>query len=246
MAPPNSDRPLDASAIVVAAGGSTRMARGGEASDRKPWLDLAGRPLLAWSLIALEAARHVAEIVAVVHPEDVERTRRLAADLGLTKLGPVLPGGATRTASVRLGVAAARTSAPLVAIHDGARPLVESARIDAALEAAATDGSALLARPLADTPKRAADDPPRAHETLDRSGLWAAQTPQCFDAPRLRALLAEHPDAEATDDAALWERFIGPVRLIDGGALNFKVTTPDDLALARALLERRAISGSQQ
>ena len=134
----------------------------------------------------------------------------------------------------------------MVAIHDAARPLVLPAQIDAVLEAARSHGAALLAMAARDTIKES-DDGRHSARTLERERLWIAQTPQAFDRERLLHLLAEadgRPDPHAaravTDDASFWERHVGPVAIVPGDATNMKITGPEDLAIAEALLHARS------
>ncbi len=229
-------------AILIAAGESTRMAARVTASiPRKPFLELAGITLLEHAAVAFDQLIEVVELVLVVHPDDIVRAEALRrASRAFAKVRSIVPGGAERTDSVRLGVSAAASDAGLVAIHDAARPLVSSAAIRRALEAAQRHGAASLALPVGDTLKRSSDGS-RAEETEDRSQLWLAQTPQVFDAPRFRECLsrAERDLFRPTDDAALWERYIGPVALVRGEVANLKITAPEDLELARAVLAAR-------
>ena len=234
MAPaPAEHRSRTAAMVVVAAGRSERM---GEQGVRKPLLELGGVALVVHSLRAMQAAELVDELVLVAHPDDVERVRELVAAEPLTKLAAVVPGGSDRSASVRAGVDACSADAAVIGIHDAARPFVRPADVDACVRAAHEHGAALLAVPVRDTLHRAGDDG-RARETVEREGLWAAQTPQCFAAGRMRALVAAHPDS-TTDDAGLWQRHEGPVVLVEGDPRNAKITTSADLELARALLAR--------
>ncbi|HED66572.1 MAG TPA: 2-C-methyl-D-erythritol 4-phosphate cytidylyltransferase [Planctomycetes bacterium] len=226
--------PPRARAVLVAAGRSTRL--GG--TIRKPLIELAGRPLLAHTLDRFAAARTVASIVIVAHGDDLAAVRELAAaSPAAAKLVAVVPGGAERTDSVRAGVLApapAGDPLPLVAIHDAARPFVTPGAIDRVNEAAACDGAAILAIPLRDTIKRSTDGR-TTRETLDRSGLFGAQTPQSFHAEPFARLLerALTDDFRPTDDAALWERYLGAVTLVPGEAANYKVTDAADLERAR-------------
>lgn len=231
----------DAAAILVAAGSSSRMrVPGAAAGPRKPWLELAGRPLLAHVLGAFQAAPSVAEVVVVAHADDVERVRALAREEGATKLGAVVPGGATRAASVRAGLEAITGDAALVAIHDAARPLVTPELVERVLERTRVAGAALPVLPVVDTLQRVRDD--HAVEPVPRDDLVRAQTPQCFDRARMTELVETHADDAVTDDASLWERHVGPVALVTGDAANLKVTVPEDLALARHHHERRRTS----
>src|SRR5688572_9927269 len=179
-------------AVLVAAGRSVRMGATRQgATEKKPFLDLGGVPVLLRAAQALAAAPSVRWIVAVVAEEDQERAR--ACLHGVPKLAAVVPGGAERSDSVRAG---ARWSGPalphgeaeLVLVHDGARPLVTVAVIEAVIGLARELGAAIAAVPLADTLKRSRDGRV-AEETVERAGLWRAQTPQAFDAGRFRAAL---------------------------------------------------------
>ena len=128
----------------------------------------------------------------------------------------------------------------VICVHDAARPLIRTATIERAIAVAARQGAALVAVPLRDTVKRSASGH-SADETLERSHLWAAQTPQCFRTELLRDLLrrAEQDGFRPTDDSALHERYVGPVPIVEGDAANLKLTTPTDLAIAEAILAER-------
>jgi 2-C-methyl-D-erythritol 4-phosphate cytidylyltransferase len=158
----------------------------------------------------------------------------------MKKVRQVVRGGELRTDSVRAGVAAMRTDLELVAIHDAARPLVASDTIERAIALAGERGAAVVAVPLVDTVKTSSDGT-HAQSTLDRSVLWSAQTPQVFRARQFRELLekARQEEFRPTDDAALYERFVGGVPICVGDPHNFKLTTPGDLLLAGAILRAR-------
>jgi 2-C-methyl-D-erythritol 4-phosphate cytidylyltransferase/2-C-methyl-D-erythritol 2,4-cyclodiphosphate synthase len=226
-----------ADAIVVAAGGSSRM--GG--AD-KVFAPLGGRPLLAWSLAAIAATREVRRIIVVVAADrEIE-----AADLMPGRISAVVTGGAHRGASVDAGFRAlealwtaegAADADPVVLIHDGARPLVSPALVSAVVAAAAQHGAALPVVPVTDTLKRVVDG--RVGATVDRSELVAAQTPQGARASLFRRALAAFPAdgaARFTDEAALLEACTIPVHPIPGDPLNLKVTVPADLARAEAIV----------
>jgi len=220
--------------IIVAAGSSARMA-GGD----KLFADLGGRPLLARALQPFQDSPLVHRIVLVLSAANLERRRALAEECGIDKLAAACEGGPRRQDSVRLGLEALGPC-EWVLVHDGARPLVTTELIERGLAAARETGAAVPAVPLADTVKLAAPDG-TVERTLDRKGLWAAQTPQVF---RYGLLLRAHREvsAEVTDDAAMLEALGLPVKLYEGSAANIKVTTPEDLRLAEALLEAGAAS----
>jgi 2-C-methyl-D-erythritol 4-phosphate cytidylyltransferase len=181
--------------------------------------------VLAWSLAAARGA--CANVVAVVPASDLG-ARDWDADA-------VVAGGATRSASVRAGLAVVAADASIVVVHDAARPLAPSALWRAVIEAviAGADG-AVPTVAVTDTIKRLGDD--GALTTLDRSRLVAVQTPQAFRAPALRAAHARGEDA--TDDAALIEAAGGRVVTVAGTPTNLKITEPSDLIVAMALLEQ--------
>jgi 2-C-methyl-D-erythritol 4-phosphate cytidylyltransferase/2-C-methyl-D-erythritol 2,4-cyclodiphosphate synthase len=218
-------------ALVVAAGRGTRLG----APLPKQYLPLAGEPLLRHTLRALASHRRISGVLAVIHPDD--RAHYDEAARGLDLLPPVL-GGAQRQDSVRLGLESlAGTDPDVVAIHDGARPFVDAALIDRVLDAVERAPGAIPALPVADTIKRGRDG--RIVETVERSQLWRAQTPQAF---RFREILAAHRAAlglELSDDAAVAERSGLAISLVVGSETNLKVTTPDDLARAESVLLAR-------
>lgn len=228
---------LFVSAVLLAAGRSSRMGAG----TKKPFLELGGRTVLEVAGAALAAAPSVRELVLVAPPEEREAVELLAAGFPFAdRVRRVVDGGPERTDSVRLGVAACASESDVILIHDAARPLVRPERVEEVARVAADRGAALLAVRVRDTIKTSRDGR-EVTGTLDRSILWAAQTPQGFDAARLRRVLARarrdgfHP----TDDAALFERYEGAVVLVEGDADNVKLTSLEDLAVAEAILLAR-------
>jgi 2-C-methyl-D-erythritol 4-phosphate cytidylyltransferase len=210
-------------ALLVAAGSGERLGAG----RPKAFVDLAGRPMLAWSLDALRAAGLTQIVVALPGGRDAPE-----GCIGVA-------GGTTRSESVRAALAAA-PPADEVVVHDAARPLVTPEHFRAALAALADADCAIAAAPLTDTVKEAGPDR-LVTATLDRTRLWAIQTPQAFRRAALERALAA-PDAvlaQATDDAWLVERTGGTVRVVESTPANFKVTTPHDLRLADHLLADR-------
>jgi len=216
-------------AILAAAGSSQRM--GGE---NKLLLPLDGMPVLAHTLRAVDAAQSVDEIVIAAREEDLLTYAELCKTYGVRKPVKVVVGGATRQESVLRAALEARADAKLLAVQDGARPLVTPELFDAVVLRAAAP-----AVPVHDTIKLARDR--RVTETPDRSMLFAVQTPQVFDAGLLKAALqsalTEH--AALTDDCSAVERLGKAVYLTDGDEENIKITTPLDLIVAEAILRRR-------
>lgn len=227
------DGGTDTCAIIVAAGRSERM--GGMDKVHAP---LAGRPLIAWTIAAFQRCDGIGAIVVVAAPERVARMEALVASWRFTKVRAVVAGGDARQDSVRNGLDAA-PAAPLIAVHDGARPLVTPEQIAACVALARAHGAAICAAPARDTVKDVdAGDPPAVARTHERGRTWLAQTPQVF---RRDTLARAHAAASssATDDAALVEALGERVAICETPYWNLKVTTPEDLAIAESLLRRR-------
>jgi 2-C-methyl-D-erythritol 4-phosphate cytidylyltransferase len=217
------------SAIIVAAGESQRM---GEID--KMFAPIGGRAALARVLDTFQKCRKVNHIVVVMSSRNIEECRRLVAAEGWSKVKDVVLGGKRRQDSVMEGLRRAK-EADWVIIHDGARPLVTIALIERGLEAAKETGAAVAAVPITDTVKYAKEDN-FVIRTLDRKYLRAVQTPQVFRADIIRNTYKFTP-GEVTDDSALVEKAGYKVKLYMGSYANIKITNPDDLAMAGALLK---------
>jgi 2-C-methyl-D-erythritol 4-phosphate cytidylyltransferase len=214
-------------ALIVAAGSGERL----RAGQPKALVELAGRPLVQWSIDALQALDSLERIVVALPPG-------VPAPAGVT----AVEGGAVRSDSVRRALAAAG-ACELVLVQDAARPLLTpelAGAVIAALEADAEADAAIAAVPVTDTIK-AVDALGAVSETLDRSRLWAVQTPQVFRRSALERALAVDPEqlAQATDDAWLVERAGGRVIVVPASDENLKVTTPVDLRMAELLIQAR-------
>ena len=231
-----ADSPGAVGAIVVAAGRSLRM--GGV--DKITAL-LLGKPLVLYSLEAFEASPHVSAVVLVVSEDNLEACRRIVEEHALRKVVDVRVGAGRRQDSVRVGLDGMPDPGWTI-VHDGARPCVDAATIARGVAAVQRHGAAIAAVPVKDTIKSAARDR-RVVETIDRDGLWAAQTPQVFRTALLREA-HESLDGDFTDDAAMVEALGGTVTLFTGAYDNVKVTTPEDLAVAEVVLARRAGAAS--
>lgn len=225
-------RSEDVSAVVVAAGRSTRF------GQNKLFLPLAGTPVLAWTLRAFEECPAVCTIALVLNAANLEAGRQLIAEYGLTKVRHLCLGGARRQDSVLAGLEALG-GCEWVAIHDGARPLVTPDLVSRGLAAARATGAAIPGVPLKDTLKVVGPDDLVA-ATPERARLRAIQTPQVFG---YRLILDAYRQArdEVTDDAALLEALGHPVRVYPGSYDNLKITTAEDLGVAEALLRRRGV-----
>jgi 2-C-methyl-D-erythritol 4-phosphate cytidylyltransferase / 2-C-methyl-D-erythritol 2,4-cyclodiphosphate synthase len=219
-------------AVVVAGGRGERLG-----DPAKCLLSLAGRPMLAWSLDALEQAASVEHVVVVAGAHTRAAVEALVGGGAWPKVVAVVEGGERRQDSVAAGLAAVPAAAAVL-VHDAARPLAEPALFDRCAAATLATGAAVAAIPVADTLKRVADD--RVTATVDRAGLWAAQTPQGFRQEVVERLLPLMHGAETvTDEARLCESLGLPIAVVPGSPANLKVTLPDDVAVAAALLRAR-------
>lgn len=227
-------KPPTVTAIVVAAGRGERF---GFAA--KCMAMLAARPLLAYSLDAIEAAMMVTDTVIVVSEHTRDAVRQMVDAADWRKPIQIVTGGAERQHSVALGLAATTRKGDVVVIHDAARPLADSGLFDQCVEVASEFGAAITATPVVDTIKRVHSR--KILETVPRDDLWSAQTPQAFDRARLVEALASDTARERsfTDEAGLFEALGWEVRIVTGSAANLKITVAADLAIAEALLALR-------
>ncbi len=223
------------SVVVVAAGTSSRM------GFDKVLAEVGGVPVIVRCLQNFERAPSVNEVVVVTRTDLVPEVARLCQDYGLTKVVKVIRGGENRTQSARLGTLECDGKAKLIAIHDGARPFVTVQVIEDAIAQAAVNGAAAPAVPVKDTIKSAQNS--IVEQTLDRSELYAVQTPQVFDGDLIRAALQKALDdgAELTDDCAAVERLGMKVVLTAGDERNIKLTTPADLLIGELLAEETPV-----
>ena len=222
-------------ALVAAAGSSSRM--GGVNKLLEP---LDGVPVLIRTLTALQQAAQVDEIVIAAREEDLVEISRLCHTYGISKCTKVVRGGESRAHSVLLAALEASGDAELLAVQDGARPLVTPELIDQVITAAARCGAAAPAVPVKDTVKAVREDG-AVERTLERSALRAVQTPQVFEADLLKAALqaALEGGIPVTDDCSAVERLGKVVFLVEGDEENLKITTPVDLILAEAIQQAR-------
>lgn len=228
---PNNAVPRRAGAVIVAAGQSTRM----DGVD-KTFMDILGLPLLAYSLAAFEAAPSINSVVLVLHPSSIESGKALIEAHGFRKVRSIQAGGERRQDSVRNGVECLDDQEWAV-VHDGARPCVDPDLIEQGIDEAIQWGSAVAAVPVTDTIKVRGSDG-QVESTLDRSKLWAAQTPQIFPLQRLRDAFSQIT-ATVTDEAALMEQAGYSVHLYFGSHSNIKVTTREDAAIVESLLKQQ-------
>ena len=226
-----ANRPF-CTALVAAAGSSSRM---GGTDKLMEFLD--NVPVLMRTLTALQRAAAIDEIVIAAREDALVDISTLCKTYGITKCSKVVRGGESRCHSVLLAALEASPEAKLLAVQDGARPLVTPALIDRTVEAAAKCGAAAPAVPVKDTIKVVKGG--LVEKTPERATLQAVQTPQVFDFDLLRGALkkAEEEKAAVTDDCSAVERLGMKVKIVEGDERNLKVTTPMDLKIAEMLLE---------
>lgn len=225
-----------ASVIIVAAGKGIRMNH----SERKQYLLLGDLPILAHTLLAFDACEEIKRILLVLPKEDIGFCHKtVVSPLKLRNSVELIPGGRTRQDSVRNGLMAVGPGDDrIVLIHDGVRPFVRPEQMTACINTAKESGSCILGIPAYDTLKKA-DSSGRIERTLERSAVWLAQTPQAF---QYDLIITAHEAAKkenytGTDDASLVERLGETVTIIKGSRFNIKITTPEDLILAKAIIE---------
>ena len=220
------------SAIVLAAGRSTRMGGG----PNKQFIELSGQPLIWYSLTAFEQCPAVTEIIIVSRPDSIAEAQRIAGTF--KKIKAIVEGGVERQNSVWNGLE--KVTSDIVAVHDGARPLVTPALIEATIASARQHGTGIAATKVVDTIKEATPDK-TVTCTVDRTKLWAVQTPQTVRTDLLRQAYAKvlGQGIIVTDEAAAVELLGQPVHLVETPFLNLKVTTPADLVTVAALLQAR-------
>ena len=216
------------SAVLVAGGSGKRMGR------PKQMLPLGGKPVLVRTIEAFQKCPDIREIVVVTPPENRAELNKYFTDLIYADPGD------TRLESVKNGFAKTSAAAQIIAVHDGARPLVNPQYIEQCLQSAQQFGAAVLAVPVKDTIKAGKNGV--VENTLDRSVLWAAQTPQCYRREVLaRALEKFGREKDATDESQLVERTGVAVHLVPSDYKNNKITTPEDLVFAEALVEEKTV-----
>jgi 2-C-methyl-D-erythritol 4-phosphate cytidylyltransferase len=221
-------------AVIPAGGSGTRL---GSATP-KQFLKVGGVPILVATVRHFVSHPEIEAVVVAAPSKLVERTERLLRPHARRVRVRVVAGGAERQESVWRGVQAAAAETEIIVVHDAVRPFITRQLIDAVVQAARDVGAAICALPIAETVKRVRDD--LVETTVDRSALWAVQTPQAFRAALLREAheKAQRDGVLGTDDAMLVERLGHPVRVVRGSEANVKITTPADLRRARAMGRR--------
>ncbi|WP_285769182.1 2-C-methyl-D-erythritol 4-phosphate cytidylyltransferase [Peribacillus sp. SI8-4] len=219
--------------VIPAAGQGKRM----KAGMNKLFIELSGIPIIVHTLRVFEEDPDCRKIILPINLAERDYFNQLMAAYGINKVKELVNGGGERQQSVYNGLQHA--DAEIVLVHDGARPFIERGQISELCEAASLHGGAVIAVPVKDTIKKAMDN--RILETVERSSLWAVQTPQAF---RISTLKRAHEQAEAeaflgTDDASLLEWIDEQVVIIEGNYDNIKITTQEDLYFAEAILHKQ-------
>ncbi|MBA3481427.1 MAG: 2-C-methyl-D-erythritol 4-phosphate cytidylyltransferase [Pirellulales bacterium] len=223
--------------ILPAAGRSSRFR---DPHYKKPFAVLGGRAVWLHSAERFLNRRDVKQVIVIVAEEDREEFgRKFGANLAIMGVD-VCTGGKERADSIQNALAKVRDDVDFIAVHDAARPCLAEKWIDQVFASAETTGAAILAVPISATLKRSTKGGAAGAviaETVDRSGLWEAQTPQVFRRDLLNKAYAARAGASPTDDAQLVERLGVPVTLVEGSPMNLKITTKDDLRLAEQILK---------
>jgi 2-C-methyl-D-erythritol 4-phosphate cytidylyltransferase len=221
-------------AIIAAAGQGTRLA----GKRPKQFLELLGVPIIIHTLKAFEQCEAIDKIIMVLSAAEVTGFSSLADNHGAKKIGAVVAGGTTRAESVLQGLRAAKDSSPeIVAVHDGVRPFVTADEISRTVESARMEGAAIMVSSPVDTIKEVRDG--TVVRTIRREDLRNALTPQCFRYKLLRRAYeaADVLDPELTDESSLVERLGVRIAVVEGSTRNIKITRPEDIAVAEAILK---------
>lgn len=220
-------------AVVPAAGSSTRMA-----GVNKMFLELDGVPVLARTLMALEACENINEIVISTKDTDIPAVGSLCKEYGISKATKIVCGGATRAESVYNGVREVSSEAELIAVHDGARPFITPQLVSEVIKSAREHHAAAPGVKVKDTVKVVKNG--RVIDTPNRETLFAIQTPQIFDADLLKGALANavNKNLAVTDDCMAVEALGAEVWIVNGSYDNIKITTPEDIYAGMAILQR--------
>ena len=228
-------------AIIMAAGSGTRM----RSETRKQFMEINGMPIVAYSIKAFQDNDNIDSIVVVVPSGSIDDTLAMCIRLGFSKVKSIVEGSDKRFKSVYNGLLSVPEGTDYVLIHDGVRPMIDQALIDRCCKYVVMTRACVAAVPVTDTIKRA-NSQGFAAETLDRATLWSIQTPQSFSYPllldaykSLNKTIEDYgtDESKITDDAVIVENMTDcHVRIIEGDPKNIKITTPNDLIVAKAYL----------
>ena len=226
-------------AIVAAAGIGKRL----RSKTRKPYLDISGKPILIHTLMALSSSSGIKKIIVAVNRRDVNKCIALIRRFRVSKIKAVISGGRERQGSVANGLKRLDRDTEIVLIHDGVRPFIDNRLIKDSIDCAKKFGACVIGVPVKATIKCVHRPSSIVHRhyvvdrTIDRSTLWEIQTPQVFKKDIIVKAYERFGSAPATDDAMLVEKLGIDVRIIEGSYRNIKITTPEDLVLAKAIIK---------
>lgn len=224
---------MKVTAIVLLAGNSTRF----DSTTPKQFFEINGKPLAFYSIGIFEESINVDEIVLVTKKEYINDVKDLVNKYNFKKVINIVEGGNTRQKSVSNGLKAVSENTDIVAIHDGARPIISQELIGKCIESAKNYGASTVAIPCVDTTV-VSKDKILIDNMLDRKTLWSVQTPQCFNLSLIKKAHKEAKIDDASDDASLVKNIGHDVSLVLGSKTNIKVTTQDDLPIVEALIEK--------
>ncbi|MCK5215233.1 MAG: 2-C-methyl-D-erythritol 4-phosphate cytidylyltransferase [Candidatus Omnitrophica bacterium] len=219
-------------AIIPAAGIGARL----KSATNKPFVLLAGKPIVVYSLEILEACSFIDSVIVVVHEQHINDFDKLAQEYKLTKVKHVVVGGQTRCQSVTNGLNALDPDTRYVLIHDGARPLISLELLTQSVSRCYEESAVIVGVPVKPTIKRVHPEKLFVEATFDRRVMWEIQTPQVFRKDIIFNTHKKNKDLSASDDSLLVERAGYKVKLVKGDYSNIKITTPDDLIVAQAFL----------
>lgn len=227
---------MKVTAIIAAGGSGARMKDPGG----KLFIELCGDPILALTIGAVGSSEIVDDIILTVPLDQIERVKTLVEKYSFKKVRHIIEGGATRQDSVYNGIQVVSPDTDILIVHDGARPFITKEIILEAVSETRAYKAVIVGMPVKDTIKTVKDDR-LVTNTLDRELLWQVQTPQVFDLALIKEAYerAKRMGIKATDDARLVERLGEPVKMIQGSYENIKITTPEDITIAEAILRSR-------
>ncbi|MBF0385502.1 MAG: 2-C-methyl-D-erythritol 4-phosphate cytidylyltransferase [Candidatus Omnitrophica bacterium] len=219
-------------AIIPSAGSGIRL----KSKVLKPFVSIGGKPLIFYTLKAFEKSSKVESVILVVPQDKLTGFKKLVKSFKIKKVKEIVSGGKTRKDSVANGIACLDKDTKMVVVHDGARPAITPKLIDLSVETCKRYRAVIVAVPVKPTIKRVDPGSMEVEATLQRDKLWEAQTPQTFHRDILEKAHREIKDGNPTDDSYLIEQMGLKVKIIKGDYRNIKVTTPEDLIIARGLL----------
>lgn len=222
-------------AIIVAAGRGERL----KSKTSKPFIKIEKKPLLYHTLKAISLCPLIKNIILVIKKGDIKRVKRLIINKSFKKIKKIVEGGQTRRLSVEKGLYFIDKDTSLVLIHDAARPFINQNILKRVILQAEKSGAAVVGVPLKSSIKKIKEKKFIIEETLDRNSIWEIQTPQVFKKNIILKAYKKFKESNFTDDSALVEKLGNKVKVVRGSYFNIKITTPEDLVFAKAILKLR-------